>query len=255
MLTTRAHSQVEKQMANTVRRCTFSVMYSVYLNSPSSHFGLPGIQNQGGVQTTTQILFDSGLSTKYVSRPHAVLASRREEKTTLIPVVFAELRLRNILHATSTLCLISVSVSSPVAKWRLISSAGELVAVDFQQETPTIPAQVSAAQLTGAHTHTHELWSCCQLLYCSQSDMNELLHAGGEKKKKSLFVCVVFFKVSFSSDLIRGWWERWGEAGLAAAADRHKIKTNSTLKIEKTAGSRRAEKTRDRWTRAEWRRV
>lgn len=195
MLTTRAHSQVEKQMANTVRRCTFSVMYSVYLNSPSGHFGLPGIQNQGGVQTTTQILFHSGLSTKYLSRPHAVLSQPQRGETTLIPVVFVELRLRNILHATSTLCLISVSVSSPVAKWRLISSAGELVAVDFQQETPTIPAQVSAAQLTGAHTHTHVLWSCCQLLYCSQSDMNELLNAGGEKKKKSLFVCVVFFKV------------------------------------------------------------
>lgn len=255
MLTARAHSQVEKQMANTVGRCTFSVMYSVYLNSPSGHFGLPGIQNQGGVQTTTQILFDSGLSTKYLSRPHAVLSQPQRGETTLIPVVFAELRLRNILHATSTLCLISVSVSSPVAKWRLISSAGELVAVDFQQETPTIPAQVSAAQLTGAHTRTHVLWSCCQLLYCSQSDMNELLHAGGEKKKKVCLCVSSFLKFSFSSDLIRGWWERWGEAGLAAAADRHKIKTNSTLKIEKTAGSRRAEKTRDRWTRAEWRRV
>lgn len=83
MLTTRAHSQVEKQMAKTVRRCTFSVMYSVYLNSPSGHFGLPGIQNQGGVQTTTQILFHSGLSTKYLSRPHAVLSQpQRGENNT-----------------------------------------------------------------------------------------------------------------------------------------------------------------------------
>lgn len=83
MLTTRAHSQVEKQMAKTVGRCTFSVMYSVYLNSPSGHFGLPGIQNQGGVQTTTQILFDSGLSAKYLSRPHAVLSQpQRGENNT-----------------------------------------------------------------------------------------------------------------------------------------------------------------------------